>query len=199
MLWAIPGALAVPRAAAASEVSIPIEQLNAGLLQAMRAGKTTPFQQRYDLLDPLVNRAFDLEFILEGAVGTRWTLLSPEQLAGLKAAFQRYSIATYVSNFDEFSGERFVLLPGSRSVGSNPVVQVKIVPGSPGQEVHVLDYVMRQTTGGWKAVDVMADGSISQVAAQQAEIHSLLARGDVAGLLTSLQQKTAELSGGALR
>jgi phospholipid transport system substrate-binding protein len=191
--------LAVPRAAIASEVSDPIEQLNAGLLQTMRAGKATPFQQRYDLLAPLVNRAFDLEFILQGAVGARWASLSADQLAALKAAFQRYSIATYVSNFDAFSGERFELLPGSKTVGGNPLVQVKIVPGSPGEEVHVLGYMMRQTSGGWKAVDVTADGSISQVATQQAEIHSLLTRGDVTGLLARLQQKTAELSGSALR
>ena len=58
---------------------------------------------------------------------------------------------------------------------------------------------MRQTAGGWKAVDVMADGSISPVAAQQADLRSLFARGGYAGLLGRLQQKVAELSGGALR
>jgi hypothetical protein len=50
-------------AAGASEITEPIEQLDAGLLTVMKAGKAAPFQQRYDLLGPLVIRAwkpFDL-------------------------------------------------------------------------------------------------------------------------------------------
>ena len=183
--------------ATASEVTAPIEQLDAGLLQAMKAGKGAPFQQRYDLLAPLVTRAFDLDFILERGVGPDWASLPPDQQAALKTAFQRYSIATYVSNFDEFGGERFDLSPPA--AGADPVVRVKIVPGSPSDDTHVLAYAMRQTAGGWKAVDVMADGSISEVAAQQAQIRSLIKIGGVANLLARLQQKTAELSGDAVR
>jgi phospholipid transport system substrate-binding protein len=182
--------------AAASEVTQPIEQLDAGLLQAMKAGKAAPFKERYDLLAPLVSRAVDLDAVLQAGVGGAWTALSPDQQAALKTAFQRYSVATYVSNFDEFGGERFALSPPA--VGGDPVVKVKIVPGKPGDDIHTLAYVMRQTTGGWKAVDVTADGSISQVAAQQEQIRSLVKSGGVANLLARLQQKTAELSGGTV-
>src|SRR5271163_4960432 len=97
--------------AAASEVTQPIEQLDAGLLQAMKAGKAAPFKERYDLLAPLVARAVDLDAVLQTGVGAAWATLSPDQQAALKTAFQRYSIATYVSNFDEFGGERFALSP----------------------------------------------------------------------------------------
>jgi phospholipid transport system substrate-binding protein len=62
--------------------------------------------------------------------------------------------------------------------------------------VHALDYVMRQEGGGWKVVDVLAEGSISRVASQRSEMRSLLADGGGAGLLVTLRQKTAELSGG---
>lgn len=191
-------AVAPMRLAMAADVGAPIEQLNAALLQAMKAGKRTPFQQRYDMLAASVIRAIDLNFILQTAIGAGWAGLSPDQQAALRSAFQRYSVATYVSNFDDFSGERFELLPQGTS-GSNPVVRVKIVPGSGGGDTHVLGYAMRQSAGGGKAVDVMADGSISQVAAQQAEIRSLFTRGGVSGLLGRLQQKVSELSGGALR
>ena len=55
--------------AAASDVTAPIEALDAGLLQVMKAGKATPFQGRYDVLAPLVVRAVDLDMILQGGVG----------------------------------------------------------------------------------------------------------------------------------
>jgi phospholipid transport system substrate-binding protein len=151
--------------AIASDLTVPIEQLDAGLLQVMKAGKSAPFKQRYDVLAPLVTRAVDLDTILEGGVGPGWASLPSAEQAALKAAFQRYSIATYVSHFDDFAGERFDLY--APAAGGNPVVQVKIVPGKLGDDTHVLRYAMRQTPDGWKAIDVTADSSISQVVAQQ--------------------------------
>jgi hypothetical protein len=53
------GAFASARVpASASELTAPIEQLDAGLVQAMKTGKATTFQQRYELLGPLIMRAF---------------------------------------------------------------------------------------------------------------------------------------------
>jgi phospholipid transport system substrate-binding protein len=190
-------ALGFIRLAVASDMTAPIEQLDAGLLQVMKAGKGAPFQQRYDVLAPLVMRAVELDGILEGAVGPTWAALSPAQQAALKTAFQRYSIVTYVSHFDDFVGERFELYPPA--AGGDPVVRVKIVPSKPGGDTHVLGYTMRQTPAGWKAIDVTADSSISQVVVQQEEVRSVLRSSGADGLLARLQQKTADLSGGALR
>jgi len=189
-------ALIFSRLAMASDVTAPIEQLDAGLLQVMKAGKGTSFQQRYDVLAPLVTRAVDLDEILQGGVGPTWASLPPAQQAALKTAFQRYSIATYVSHFDEFTGERLDLYPPAAT--DNPVVRVKIVPGKPGDDTHVLGYTMRQTSAGWKAIDVTADSSISQVVAQQEEIRSLVRSVGADGLLARLKQKTTELSGGSV-
>jgi len=189
-------AVTLPRVAMASEVSAPIEQLDAGLIEIMKAGKATPFQSRCDLLAPLVVRALDLEFILEGAVGAAWTALPLDQQAALRVAFQRFSIAKYVANFEDYTGERFeLLLPAAET---DRVVRVKIVPGSPGGQAHVLGYVMRQTAEGWKAVDVTAD-EISVVAVQQAEFRAVIAMGGIAHLLARLQQKASELAGEAPR
>jgi phospholipid transport system substrate-binding protein len=184
------------QAAAASDVTTPIEQLDAGLLQVMKEGKAAPFQQRYDLLAPLVERAIDLDAILEGAMGSAWATLAPDKQAALKAAFQQYSVATYVAHFDEFDGQHFDLTPPA--TGGSPVVRVKIVPGKPDDAAHTLGYSMRQTQGGWKAIDVTADSSISQVVAQQDEIRAVMRSSGTGGLYARLHEKTAELSGGAI-
>ena len=192
-LGAAMAVLCLARPAAASDVTAPIEALDVGLLQVMKAGKSAPFQQRYDVLAPLVTRAIDLDAILEGGVGQTWATLSPTDQAALKTAFQHYSIATYVAHFEEYAGEKFELTPPA--AGSDPIVKVKIVPGKAGDDSHVLGYTMRQTGGAWKAFDVTADSQVSQVVAQQAEIRSLVTRSGPGGLLTRLQQKTVELSG----
>jgi len=193
----VASALAGP--AAATDASTPIEQLDVGLLQAMKLGKSAPFRQRYDLLAPLVERAVDLDLILQSGVGGGWATIPADLQAALSLAFRQYSIATYVTHFDEYAGERFELLASTTNPVGGPIIRVKIVPGKSGDETHVLGYSMRQVGAAWKAIDVTADSSISQVVAQQAEIRSLFSRYGPSGLLGRLQAKTGELSGGALR
>ncbi len=189
--------LGLPRAAIASETTAPVEQLHAGLIEIMKAGKSASFRQRYDKIAPVIGRTFDLEAIVRQVVGLRWASLPAEQQAALTDAFRRYTIASYVANFDGYYGERFELLPTITAVGNDRVVQTRIVSAS-GQ-AHVLAYVMRQTASGWRIVDVLADGSVSRVAAQRSEVRSVLADGGGPGLLVSLRRKTAELSGGILQ
>jgi phospholipid transport system substrate-binding protein len=182
------------RPASASEITAPVEQLHAGLISIMKAGKTVSFRQRYETIAPVIGRTFDLEAILRQVVGPRWASLPVDQQAALADAFRRYTIASYVANFDTYSGQRFDTEPGVRAVGNDRVVETRIA--LPGGRAHALDYVMRQESGGWKVVDVLAEGSISRVASQRSEMRSLLADGGGAELLVSLRQKTAELSGG---
>ena len=196
-LFLITAFLGVGSPAIASEMTAPIEQLHAGLIEIMKAGKAAPFGQRYDKIAPVIGRTFDLEAIVGQVVGPRWAALPPDQQAALADAFQRYTIASYVSNFDAYSGERFEVLPGVTAVGNDRVVKTQIVTAF-GQ-AHVLAYVMRQTGAGWRVVDVLAEGSISRVAAQRSETRSVLSDGGGPGLLVSLRRKTAELSGGILQ
>jgi phospholipid transport system substrate-binding protein len=184
-------------ASIASETTAPVEQLHAGLIEIMKAGKSVSFRQRYDKIAPVISRTFDLEAIVRQVIGLRWTSLPPEQQAALTDAFRRYTIASYVANFDGYSGERFELLPTVTAVGNDRVVKTRILWAS-GQ-AHTLAYVMRQTANGWRIADVLADGSVSRVAAQRSEVRSVLADGGGTGLLVSLRRKTAELSGGILQ
>ena len=185
------------RGALASEITAPVEQLHAGLVSIMKAGKTATFRQRYEAIAPVIGRTFDLETIVRQVVGPRWAALPPDQQAALSDAFQRYTTASYVSNFDAYSGEQFEVLPGVAAVGNDRVVKTQIVTAS--GHAHVLAYEMRQTSAGWRIVDVLADGAISRVAAQRSEIRSVLSDGGGSGLLVSLRRKTAELSGGILQ
>jgi phospholipid transport system substrate-binding protein len=61
-----------------------------------------------------------------------------------------------------------------------------------------LDYVMRAEDAGWKAVDILLDGSISRVAVQRSDFRSLLRPGDASALIESLQRKVDQLSAGTM-
>jgi len=196
-LGAAVGCAAFGRAVAATDIIGPIEQLHSGLIAIMKAGKSTSFRQRYDMIAPVISRAFDLDSILRQAIGPRWTTLPGDQQEALADAFHRYTIASYVANFEGYAGERFEIVPPVRAAGRDRIVETRIVAAS-GQ-AHALDYVMREEAGGWRVVDVLVEGAVSRVAAQRSEMRSVLADAGGAGLLVSLRQKTAQLSGGILQ
>jgi phospholipid transport system substrate-binding protein len=173
-----------------------IQRLCATLVKIMRMGRSSPFEQRFQTLAPVVDQVFDLQAVLEISVGPTWRDMPPAQQAALQAAFRRYTVASYVNSFNNYTGQRFDVSPETRTLGNgDQVVQSKIIP--PSGDSHSLDYVMREGEGDWRVVDVLADGAISRVAVQRSDFRSLLMRGGAPALAASLQQKTADLGGGA--
>lgn len=178
-------------------VAAPIRQLYNALLAAMKQGRGTPFMQRAEVVGPAVDHAFELPYVLQTAVGFGWSSIPPAQQAKLQVAFRNYTVATYVSEFDSYSGQRFQIFPNTRAVGNGQqVLHTEIVPTS--GDPHVLDYVMRASGGGWKAVDVLLDGSISRVAVLRSDFRSLLSSGGPSGLVSNLQRKATDLSAGSM-
>jgi phospholipid transport system substrate-binding protein len=190
-------AAAADTAAAPDAVTGPVAELNAALLALMKAGHAVPFATRYVQLAPVIDRVFDLPAILKASVGLRWATLAQDDQARLLDAFRSYTVSSYVANFDGYGGQRFVILPNRQSVGEKMVVATQIVPVS--RTPARIDYVLHPDQGGgpWKIVDIMLDGSISQVAVQRSEFYGLLGDGGVAKLIATLQRKTADLSAGA--
>ena len=184
------------RAADLAEVSQPIVALNAGLLQIMKAGRKVAFPQRFDMLAPIVDRSFDLPGILRTSVGQAWTKMTDPERTDLLTVFRQYTVASWVANFDEFQGERFDVLPDLRAVGTDEVVATRFIPTS--GDATRLDYVMRQSDTGWRAIDVLYNGTISNVVKQRSDFRGPLADGGAAQLIASLKKKVMDLSGGLL-
>jgi phospholipid transport system substrate-binding protein len=161
----------------------------------MKAGPRTPFADRYRSLDPVVAQVFDLDAVLAASIGLSWATLSSAQKAQLATAFRRYTVSSYVANFDSYNGQSFQVLPTVRTVGNGEVVvqtQLLRTNDSPVR----LDYVMHRGPAGWQVVDVLMDGSISRVAVQRSDFRELLSGGGVHALTAGLDRKVGNLSGG---
>ena len=187
---------AAPGADAVSPLSA-VQSFNAALLGVMKAGADAPFARRYAMLQPVVDRTFDLDAILRVSVGPHWASMPADQQAALSASFRRYTVANFVANFDSYKGETIETAPGQQALANgDQVVATRII--SPDGSPVALSYVMRQTPAGWKAVDVLAEGSISRVATQRSDFRNLLVSGGGPALVTSLENKVAALSNGSL-
>ena len=195
MLAAMAGAGAAR--AQAGDPRQPVTELCAVLQNSMKLGARTPFQQRFDLIAAVVDRVLDLETILRVSVGPRWSTMDETGRKSLAGVFRAFTIASYAANFDKDGGDRFEVVARVRGSGTDQIVESRLIV-SDGAPIRI-DYLMRETGGVWRVVDVLLDGSISRVAVQRSDFRGLLASDDPAPLIASLSRKVAELSGGALR
>jgi phospholipid transport system substrate-binding protein len=166
------------------------------LLTTMRNGPTLGQSGRYARLAPVVDRIFDVPSMTRLAVGPAWETLPPAQQQQLVDAFRHYIAATYADRFDSYSGQQ-LQVTGQRPYNADVIVQTKIVKSD--GDTTALDYLMRQNQGSWQISDVFLDGTISQVAIQRSEFHSILRREGVDGLVMALNRKVDLLGKGVAR
>jgi phospholipid transport system substrate-binding protein len=163
------------------------------LLAAMKDGAKLGFKGRYDKLAPAVRQSFDLPLMTRLMVGPQWAGIPAEQQQQIVAAFSEFSIATYASRFDDFSGEKFEVDPNTTPSSSGVIVRSKLVK-SDGEPVQ-LDYLMRESPAGWQIVDVFLSGTVSELATRRSEFSSIMRRGGAEALVDALQKKVALLRG----
>ncbi len=192
--------VAVPAGAvAATPEAAPIEALDDALVATMKSGSAkAEFQTRYDALAPVVKTTFNLPVILQNSVGFRWPLGPPEQQQELALLFEQYIVASYVSGFSGYSGQRIEVLPAEKPLGDKKIVESQIVSTDGSAPVR-LDYVMAEGDAGWQVADVLLNGTISKVAVQSSEFRALVKEGDATALIAALKTKLATLSGGAIK
>lgn len=178
-------------AAHAGPPSDLIAKLNAVFIGVMQNAKSLGYEGRYKTLEPALAQAYDFAEMTRVSTGRHWRDLTDEQKQQVTAAFEDYSIATYAARFDGFGGERFEVLGEEPAPGGNLRVNNQIVPTS-GAPIRI-DYLLRETGGQWRIIDVYLKSSVSELAVRRAEFTDMLAKSGFDGLLADLKAKVAKL------
>jgi len=180
------------RAQQAEGARATVERFHATLLEAMKQGPALGYAGRVKLIAPAVESTLDLSFMSKAALGRHWAALDATTQQKVQTAFTGWSVANYASQFASYGGERFETVGEGDGGQGTTLVRTKIVESS-GKETP-LDYRMRLTPAGWRAVDVLLDGTVSQLALYRADYSAVLERGGVGALFETLSQKTAALA-----
>ncbi len=183
--------------AAEPDATSQVAALNAGLVAVGKAGKTS-FDQRFAGLAPVIDRVFNVSQFLQSSVGLRWANLATAEQAALLRVFRAYTISSYVGNFSDDTSTVFKVEPGSRSLGDDRIVTSDLV--APNGDITRIAYVMRKNaSGAFQVVDVLINGTISQVAVQRSDFRALLAgEKDAQKLIAMLTEKVKVQSGGTV-
>jgi phospholipid transport system substrate-binding protein len=156
----------------------------------MKQSKTLGVQGRFSKMEPAVRSAYNLQAMMRVATGAYWAKMSSADQAALVTAFGRFSAATYAHNFDDYSGQKFVISGVDTRLPDKLVrTQLVIPPGGP----ITLVYRMRQEDGRWRIIDVFYNGTISQLAQQASDFSATLATGGAAALIKKLNNQTDRL------
>ncbi len=171
-----------------------VRQFQDTLLVVMKAGKSLGFEGRYRKLMPAVRASHDLPYIAELTLGPYWDKLSLAEHRAFVTEFARLTVATYAAQFRRYSGQAF-RLTASRAVAQGDVL-VETELTTDGHKEATLDYLVAQSAGRWRIVNIVANG-VSDLALKRAQYTAIIRKKGFPVLLSILRAKVTELSHGA--
>lgn len=160
----------------------PVQTLSDGLISIMKAGKKAGFSGRAAQIAPVVDASFDLALLTRLAVGAEWTKSTPADRTALIAAMRKLTVNQYASNFNNWSGQAFVIDPKVEARGTDRLVKTTLT--QPKADAVSIAYRLRQTGGEWRVIDVFYQNSISQLATRRADFEGIISKGGVKALIS---------------
>jgi len=171
-----------------------VATLNATLLDVLKHADTLGYQGRVERLKPVMQATFDLPFMAEKALGTRWKSLGEADRARWIAAFGDFTVANFAANFDHYTGQTFELLGEEPAANDTRLVRTRVV--SPGERNVDFAYRLRDAGDRWAIVDVYLEGTVSELALRRSEYASALEHQGFDALVATVRRKIADLAAG---
>ena len=168
-----------------------VARFHGTLLDLMKNAVHLGVKGRYQKLAPEIEQTFHLKLMVRVSIGSYWKNADDGERDRLAEAFSQYSISTYASQFDSYSGQKFSIIGEKRGPQNTTLVSTRIT--NPGGDDVDLTYVTRQFKKKWRIVDVLLDTGISQLAVRRSEYRRILRSGGINSLIEALNTKAREL------
>lgn len=166
----------------------PVIQLYQALSAVQKTSKDSLLQHTA-ILNQALDNSYDFPAIIAKTVGYRYSAFTPQEKETVLTAFKKYTVARYLSSFTDGSDTQFKIAPEVKtaSAGTNQIVTTTIGSGSDETQIN---YIVHKTPQGWRIIDVLLNGNISQTAVQRGDFSSTLAKGGSQALISMLDKKT---------
>lgn len=193
-LWLAAGSTAHAEERSASAV---IEALHVSLLAMMKNADTLGFEGRREHMEPVVAQSFDMPIITYLSTKYIWKKFDKKQRQRLIRAVERLSVATYAARFNGYSGEQFRVLSEEPATEDSVFVNTNLIKAD--GDVIVLKYLLHKSNIEWRIIDIYYLGAFSELSTRRSEYLTVFQRDGFEGLLSELEQKTADYAAGLLQ
>jgi len=192
------GAPTTESGAPTEEPSAPtkvVDALHENLISVMKDAKTLGYDGRFERLEPVINELFDIPFMAEKSIGRHWKTVDEENRAHLLATFERFTVANYAGRFTGYSGQLFETLREQAAKHGTVLVYSRLVLGD--GEIVQLNYRLRPAEDdGWRIIDVLLNGTVSELALRRSEYSSLIQREGFTALMSAINRRIDDLASG---
>jgi len=193
-----PGVLAdqgAPPATTTGAATKVVDTLHENLISVMKNAEELGYGGRFEQLEPVVRKLFDIPFMAEKSIGRYWKTVDEENRSRLVATFGRFTVANYAGRFTDYSDQSFETFKEEASKHGTVMVYSHLDTGK--GEIVQLNYRLRpDKDGGWRIIDVLLNGTISELALRRSEYSSLIQREGFAALMAALNERIDDLAGG---
>ncbi len=170
-----------------------VEHFQNGLLYTLLHRDELDYNTRIQSLEALIGETFDVERVARKVIGgKRFRELSSAEQSRYQTLFTRYVVASQSRRLGSLEGKEFASL--GRRHGPDGTVVVDVSFREQGREVAKLAYIMLPTGKGWRIVDVIIDGGVSELTLRRSEFASVVRDKGVGGLMVALDAKIGELA-----
>ena len=176
------------------QAEIVVEKFQSLLLSVMKTSKNTSVKQRFDILAPAVETSFHLPLMTRIVVGDYWKKIDQNQKLKLKSSFHRMSVSILATLFDDYNGERFSYEKTRPGPSGTKLVFTNLLKLD-SEKISII-YVTHNFEGGWRIIDVVVDGGISELKVRKSEYRKILQTEGVSGLTASLNKAAERIIAG---
>ena len=162
-----------------------------GLIKVMRDAKNLGIRGRYEKSLTLLDKHFHMPLMVHFVTGEHWKSATKEQQRALLMAARSFSAGELAVLFSGFGGERFKTVRTRTIQDKSILVETSLVRPE-ADNVSVI-YRTMKFGKNWRIIDVLLDGSISQLLKRKGEYRRTLKLGGVPALTELLQKKSAEI------
>jgi len=163
-----------------------VADLNTTLINVMTNAVRLGYKGRYEVLNPVIRKDFDLPFIARVAVGRYWRGFSAKERSELVERFSALSVSTYASRFNKFSGEKLTLESSKAGRRGRVLVRTRLVKSN--GDFITMDYVLHRRNGRWYIINVIAKG-VSDLSLKRAQYTSVIKSEGVKALIAKFNEK----------
>ncbi|MAH79029.1 MAG: hypothetical protein CMP41_03750 [Rickettsiales bacterium] len=150
------------------------------------------FVDRLEIIKKEINQTFNYKRMMQFIYGRKWNKLESNQKDIISETFLNFISATYTKRFHMIDGLNFEYLESKKTDDGMILVNTNLL--IPNEDSVKFKYVFINEEDDWKILDILINGTISEIATKKSEYSKIIKSEGVDGLIKKLSEKTNNLN-----